>query len=147
MWQATSNMQWQTEQHLHESSVINTVIKRQNKQHTTYDKGWLGQTTTGNNYGDQGFQWPGRDDSGRRSGHLRLLNTPILSHCLPLCKGTKTGTLQGTDRGLQVLVTSFPCVISGFRREADENSALLVRNYHYSMGNSPEGRSSHLRPS
>jgi hypothetical protein len=51
-------MQWQTEQRLHKSSVINIVTKRQNKQDMKYDKAWLCQTTTGNNeirgFSDQG---------------------------------------------------------------------------------------------
>jgi hypothetical protein len=48
-------MQWQTEKHLHESIVINMVIKRQNKQDTTYDKGRLCQTARGNNNEIRGF--------------------------------------------------------------------------------------------
>jgi hypothetical protein len=46
---------------MHESDVINirhVVTKRQNKQDTKYDNGWLCQTTTGNNeirsFSDQG---------------------------------------------------------------------------------------------
>jgi len=45
------------------------------------------------------------------------------------------------------------CVFSGFRRELDENCALLgqpvgpeasLRNYHYSLRHSPEKRGSHF---